>query len=449
MTRRPNYLDQFENVGGSCTHNPSKNKADEPLFLGEAISGQSGSSISITSVISNVATISGLISMSPDSVGRFLTISGAASAGNNGTFRVLDFLSAASVNVVNAAAVAGDANNGSISWVEREPYTLEDDVNFARTDRADIKGTNYYDEVPTYIRPDDTLTDVPASLSNIASKTLDAHALIESRYLENVSVSTGNAFITITDVGNLKHADSVDTLGVPVSDGYDAGNDFALFVEIVDATLDGYGDGASLKVLTGINAGNRIFGLTRTGGSTSPDSVEIVFYSTPVNDWDLASAVAYTWEADQPNKINVDYGYRQRLDRLNENALRSTLIRGALSDTTGAGSSGASGITEGAHQSLRQLIHFIDQGPTVGFATGAYKEILPAANPFPTSEIWYTSAAKTEKIVELSITRGSGQKPITETWEMFDTDGSTVVETVVDNISYSGPWELDRTRTIS
>ena len=129
--------------------------------------------------------------------------------------------------------------------------------------------------------------------------------------------------------------------------------------------------------------------------------------------------------------------------------MRSILIKGALSDTTGAGGGGTSGITEGAHQSLRQLIHFIDEGPTVGFASGAYREILPAGNPFHTSETWYTNSNKTDKIVELTIVRDSGQKPITEKWEIYDTDGFTVLETVIDSISYSGPFELDRTRSIS
>ena len=102
-----------------------------------------------------------------------------------------------------------------------------------------------------------------------------------------------------------------------------------------------------------------------------------------------------------------------------------------------------------AHDALRSLIHFIDSGPAEGFATGAFHEILPSGNPFPTSYIWWESAAKTEKIVELTVTRGAGQKPVTETWEMYDTDGSTVLTTVTDTISYSGPFPVSRTRAIA
>jgi len=101
------------------------------------------------------------------------------------------------------------------------------------------------------------------------------------------------------------------------------------------------------------------------------------------------------------------------------------------------------------HPPLRDLIHFIDSGPAIGFASGAFKETLPTGSPFPTSETWYEDGNKTQKIVELTITRDTGQKPVTEEWKMYDVDGSTVLETVTDSISYSGPFETSRTRTIA
>lgn len=110
---------------------------------------------------------------------------------------------------------------------------------------------------------------------------------------------------------------------------------------------------------------------------------------------------------------------------------------------------GGSGLSEAQHRTLKQLIHFIDSGPAEGFASGAYREILPSAGPFPTSEIWWTSAAKTHKIVELTITRNANQTPDTEEWEIYDSDGTTVLATVTDAISYSGIFETSRTRTIA
>lgn len=112
-----------------------------------------------------------------------------------------------------------------------------------------------------------------------------------------------------------------------------------------------------------------------------------------------------------------------------------------------------SGLTKSQHDALRSLIHFIDDGPAEGFATGAYKETLPAGSPFPTSIIWWESSSKLKKIVEKTITRsGGGATPVAPTpivWEMYDTDGSTVLVTVTDTIAYSGVFETSRTRAIT
>lgn len=105
------------------------------------------------------------------------------------------------------------------------------------------------------------------------------------------------------------------------------------------------------------------------------------------------------------------------------------------------------GISATQHKTLRQLIHFIDNGPAEGFVSGAYRETLPSASPFPTSVIWYTDSGKTDKIVEKLITY-TGVNPTTIQWKMYDVDGSTVLATVTDAISYSGVFETSRTRTI-
>jgi hypothetical protein len=109
---------------------------------------------------------------------------------------------------------------------------------------------------------------------------------------------------------------------------------------------------------------------------------------------------------------------------------------------------GGTGLTEAAHRVLRQLIHFIDEGPAEGFASGAYKEILPSANPFPTSVIWWESSSKLKKIVEKLIT-WTAAFPTTIEWNIYDTDGSTKLATVSDAISYTGAFETTRTRTIT
>jgi hypothetical protein len=108
------------------------------------------------------------------------------------------------------------------------------------------------------------------------------------------------------------------------------------------------------------------------------------------------------------------------------------------------------GITEAQHKTLRQLIHLAEEGgPFEGFTSGAYQETLPSANPFPTSFIWWTSSAKTAKIVEETVAYNSNKTIATDEWKVYAIDGSTVLATVTDAIAYSGVFETSRTRTIA
>lgn len=112
-------------------------------------------------------------------------------------------------------------------------------------------------------------------------------------------------------------------------------------------------------------------------------------------------------------------------------------------------SSSGGGFTDGQHSAVRQLIHFIDEGPAEGFLTGAFKEILPAGNPFPTQMIWWTSSAKTSKIVDKTIVYNSNKTVDSVTWQIYLADGTTVAGTIADAISYSGVFEANRTRAIT
>jgi len=74
-----------------------------------------------------VTGLSGMVSPTawPSSItrgseGDHLTIIGAATGANNGTFRIMRVISATSVEIDNASATT-DANNGSLVWVESSP----------------------------------------------------------------------------------------------------------------------------------------------------------------------------------------------------------------------------------------------------------------------------------------------------------------------------------------
>lgn len=147
--------------------------------------------------------------------------------------------------------------------------------------------------------------------------------------------------------------------------------------------------------------------------------------------------------------LNTRNAYRIRGKNVNDAAIADgyMLSYDLASDEIIYISSPGGGITEAQHKVLRQLIHFIDDGPAEGFASGAYKETTPTG-PFPTSEIWWESSAKLKKIVELTTT-WTGPLITQEVWKMYATDGSTVIATITDAISYSGVFETSRTRTIA
>jgi len=105
------------------------------------------------------------------------------------------------------------------------------------------------------------------------------------------------------------------------------------------------------------------------------------------------------------------------------------------------------GLTEAQHRILRQLIHFIDDGPAEGFASGAYCE-TSWSGPFPTLEVWWESSSKLKKIVEHSM-GWTGANLTSEAWSVYATDGVTVIGQVSDAITYSGLFEQTRTRTIT
>lgn len=285
-----------------------------------------GVGASITTVVGGIVTITGVLNMTQNSVGHFVTISGASSSGNNGTFLIVSYISATSVTYANASGVASDANDPNIVWVERLPYSLNDDIDFERSDRTYIKGVNYDQPVPTYSRPDLILQPIPKNLYNIFP--LDEKLLNVNRIFYSAAVASTNTLITITSSGNLLHASSTNETGVPCFDTAPYVGDYtSSYVEITNTST-----GAELFVIAGGHAGEKVFGLTEAGGSTSPNSVEIHFYSVPVGGNPASASTAYTWEAGQPTTINLVYGYGQRGDLLDLNCLRSTPALGIVSD---------------------------------------------------------------------------------------------------------------------
>jgi hypothetical protein len=101
------------------------------------------------------------------------------------------------------------------------------------------------------------------------------------------------------------------------------------------------------------------------------------------------------------------------------------------------------------HETLRQLIHFVDEGPGHGFAASAYKVSLPTGSPFPVSMTWYLDAAHTIKLVDKLVTYSVNKFPIVLEWRMYASDGVTIIHTVTDSITYSSAFESTRVRIIT
>lgn len=93
---------------------------------------------------------------------------------------------------------------------------------------------------------------------------------------------------------------------------------------------------------------------------------------------------------------------------------------------------------------LLQLIRFISEGPTKGFATGATKTVTGTV--FPSQTLW--RRADTTKLVEKNVTY-TGSLPTTIQWILYAADGITVLENVVDTVTYAGVFEASRVRFIS
>lgn len=324
---RLNALDQALDIAGSLFQSSSMTLADEIAGLGMP-TGNSGTGVTVATINANDVTLTGVAGMTAQSVGHFLQVAGSTSSGNNGAFLIDTFISANSVTVVNPNAVV-EVDTGA-TWTERNPYSLQDDLNYERTDRAAIKGVAYDAAIPTYQRPTAIGTDVPANLANIATKTTDAVAYVVNRAIFGQSVAATNTLITITSAGNLKHADAVDETGVPCFDAAPfTGDHTSCYVHITD----GYLTGSELTVLTaGPHFGERIFGMTYNGASTSPNSVEIHFFSAPFSANQAVTNTPYVWEAGQVTTINCLYAFNERLDQLDPNAFRTVPALGILTD---------------------------------------------------------------------------------------------------------------------
>lgn len=104
-----------------------------------------------------------------------------------------------------------------------------------------------------------------------------------------------------------------------------------------------------------------------------------------------------------------------------------------------------SGLSESGHRILRQLVHFVDNGPSEGFDSGAYRETTGTI--FPTAIVWYDKSGEgKKKIIEKLIT-WTGVNPTQIVWKIYDSS-AVLLATLTDTVTYSGVFETSRSRAI-
>lgn len=171
------------------------------------------------------------------------------------------------------------------------------------------------------------VVDLDQAVPGTAGDTVPTETVADAGFLIPAFTGGSNgATTTVTDAGNLPHADAVDRTGVPIFDGADAGDDEATYVELINPTT-----GVAMEVLEGSNAGNRIYARATAGGGTEPNDVELVFRSVAPGA-PLSASIAYIYEAGLPATVDVYVPKRNRLDQKDENWSRVTLVHGIVGD---------------------------------------------------------------------------------------------------------------------
>lgn len=223
MAVKPGRLSQLIDIQGSINVDNAKTLADEGLSKGSQASTGTGDSFAYAAGIVTL-TDAGASWTSAD-IGRFITIAGATSGGNDGEFLIETVPTGTTLTYTNASGVT-EAYSGT--WEINDPYSLEDDLNYERTDRKLIKGTaSHTSDIPTYQRPSAIGTDIDKNLTNLLS--VDGYARVQDVRQTDIKLRPS---IAETGTGTLAIADETFT----VSDYHFIAGDLNSFITIANST---------------------------------------------------------------------------------------------------------------------------------------------------------------------------------------------------------------------
>lgn len=132
--------------------------------------------------------------------------------------------------------------------------------------------------------------------------------------------------------------------------------------------------------------------------------------------------------------------------------LTPTAIRVNFSGPGISGSASGNNVQYDVEHERRELTHLVNCGPFEGWVTSSmYHEFIypsGAIKLMPTASIWYESSNKIKKLFETQWVRNNRMQATKILYKAYKIDGATVKTTAVDLITYSGPFEVNRTRTI-
>jgi hypothetical protein len=391
-------LDQALDIAGSLLFSDTMLIADEPVGKGKILSSGTGASQTGTAV-------TGLTGMTADMIGNFIQL-------ETDLLLIDGYVSATEVSV------ATSASHSNVDWSVRRPYCLEDDLNYGRTHTQQIKGTtNWHSAMPTFQRPSAIGTNVVASLTNIAGKTTDSMGLITVRKYANAAPVVGDGYITISSVGNLKHADAVDKRGIPCADVapyITATPTEETYVLITDVGTDNQIQTAD---------GYVVIGMTQAGGETSPDAVQVKFFKL-AHGADLSTATAINWGAAFPATVDFGYGCFERLDQMPEAAFRRVLTLGITSDAD----------LRNDIDKLQTVVGVADE------ATDLSAVLTNTGNYYPFKNLPDATPSVVEALNTLNAEVGDRDYTIGATGPVI-TDGQTVtgsIQALVDYVDLSG-----------
>lgn len=135
---------------------------------------------------------------------------------------------------------------------------------------------------------------------------------------------------------------------------------------------------------------------------------------------------------------------------LTQNAVRVNL--------TGSGVSGSVSSSVGGDvvtytipgPDYRQIQFLHSCGPFEPFGTGMYHSSSMGIKPFLSYSVWYEDVTKTKKIYDVEyLSRNSRKQAEIIIRKVYHEDGVTVKNTATDIITYDGPCETTRTRTVT